>query len=141
MAPDIYTRVPGATGQTAADYRPYVFPSDDFNTAPFNYSQTPNERTSLWLLGSRPLGESMNFFMEGFVHQRNSEQQAAPELTYGDRVDIPADNYYNPFGVVLEFRAGSSRPEAQCQRRRRSLARAHRVGRRCRSLDMEVRGR
>ena len=51
---------------------------DGFNPAPFNYSQTPNERTSLWLLGSRPLGESANFFVEGFAHHRESAQQAAP---------------------------------------------------------------
>lgn len=111
LEPGTYTRVAGATGQTAADYRPFVRASDGFNPAPFNYSQTPNERTSLWLLGSRPLGESMNFFMEGLVHQRNSVQQAAPEpfylsllpapiLTDGS-TGIPADNYYNPFGVDL----------------------------------------
>lgn len=100
LAEGIYTRVAGATGQAVADYRPVVRLGDGFNTSPFNYSQTPNERTSLWLLGSRPLGESMNFFMEGLVHQRNSEQQAAPEVTYG-YTGIAADNYYNPFGVDL----------------------------------------
>ncbi len=100
LAPGTYTRVAGATGQSAAAYRPFVRASDSFNTAPFNYSQTPNERTSLWLLGSRPLGESKNFFMEGLVHQRNSEQQAAPEVTYG-YTGISADNYYNPFAVDL----------------------------------------
>jgi iron complex outermembrane recepter protein len=111
LAPGIYTRVAGATGQAAADYRPFVRPSDGFNTAPFNYSQTPNERASLWLLGSRPIGESTKFFMEGLVHQRNSEQQAAPELLYlrflpapilaDGSTGIPADNYYNPFAVDL----------------------------------------
>jgi outer membrane receptor protein involved in Fe transport len=102
LAEGIYTRVAGATGQAAADYRPVVRLGDGFNTAPFNYSQTPNERTSLWLLGSRPLGESMNFFMEGLVHQRSSEQQAAPEVTYG-YTGIAADNYYNPLGVDLSW--------------------------------------
>ncbi len=57
--------VPGATGQTSADYRPYVRATDGFNPAPFNYSQTPNERAALWLLGSRPLGDSANLFLEG----------------------------------------------------------------------------
>ena len=65
LEPGFYTRVPGATGQTSADYRPYERSTDGFNPAPFNYSQTPNERAALWLLGSRPLGESTNLFLEG----------------------------------------------------------------------------
>ena len=41
---------------------------DGFNPAPFNYlEQTPNKRASLWLLGSRPLGETANLFLEGFA--------------------------------------------------------------------------
>lgn len=110
LEPGRYTRVPGATGQTAADYRPYVRERDGFNPAPFNYSQTPNERTSLWLLGSRPLGENANLFLEGFAHHRESAQQAAPTyyhtayaaptLADGD-IGHPADYYYNPFGVDL----------------------------------------
>ena len=105
--PGFYTRVPGATGQTAADFRPYRRKRDGFNPAPFNYSQTPNERAALWLLGSRPLGESTNLFLEGFAHHRESAQQAAPafyELGLGaptladGSFGIPADNYYNPFG-------------------------------------------
>ena len=60
--------------------------------------QTPSERTSLWLLGSKPLSESANFFLEAFVHQRESAQQASPtHQLWG----IPADNYYNPFGVEV----------------------------------------
>ena len=39
-----YTPVPGATGETSVTYRPYVLSTDWFNPAPFNYSQTPNER-------------------------------------------------------------------------------------------------
>ena len=110
LEPGFYTRVPGASGQTAADYRPYVRERDGFNPAPFNYSQTPNERTSLWLLGSRPFGESANFFVEGFAHHRESAQQAAPANYFtalaapalaDGSTGHPADNYYNPFGVDL----------------------------------------
>ena len=106
--------MPGATGQTAADYRPYVRSTDGFNPAPFNYSQTPNERAALWLLGSRPLGESANLFLEAFAHHRESAQQAAPDFVNSALVYSlsilpdgspahPADNYYNPFGVDLEW--------------------------------------
>ena len=49
--PGIYTRVEGATGQTAADYRPFVRAVDGFNPAPFTYSQTPNERASVLAAG------------------------------------------------------------------------------------------
>jgi iron complex outermembrane receptor protein len=104
LEPGTYTPVPGGTGQTPADYRPYDRAIDGFNPAPFNYSQTPNERAALWLLGSRPLGESTNLFLEAFVHHRESAQQAAADFyrtgfaspTEGGH---PADNYYNPFGV------------------------------------------
>jgi iron complex outermembrane recepter protein len=111
LAPGEYTRVSGTTGREAADYRPYDRSTDGFNPAPFNYSQTPNERAALWLLGSRPLGDSANLFVEGFVHHRESAQQAAPEsffsaLIYNLLTDRsathPADNYYNPFGIDLD---------------------------------------
>ncbi len=110
LEPDVYTRVAGATGQTPADYRPYVRDEDGFNPAPFNYSQTPNERAALWLLGSRPLGESTNLFLEAFVHHRESAQQAAPAFFHPNFIAPaegspahPADNYYNPFGIDVEF--------------------------------------
>jgi iron complex outermembrane receptor protein len=106
LEPGLYTPVPGATGQPPADYRPFERATDGFNPAPFNYSQTPNERAALWLLGSRPLGESANLFLEAFVNHRESAQQAAPEYVASRLVGAlpahPADNYYNPFGVDIE---------------------------------------
>ena len=101
-----YTLVPGATGQSAADFRQYVNSSDGFNPASFNYSQTPNERAALWLMGSRPLGESTNLFLEAFAHHRESAQQAAPAFyrtgfARPTERGHPADNYYNPFGVDI----------------------------------------
>src|SRR6185295_20347716 len=99
-------RVPGATGQTAADYRQYENSRDGFNPAPFNYSQTPNERAALWLMGSRPLGESTNLVLEAFAHRRESAQQAAPMwyrtgMARPTEGGHPADNYYNPFGINI----------------------------------------
>jgi outer membrane cobalamin receptor len=130
LEPGTYTRVPGATGQTAADYRGYDRGRDGFNPAPFNYSQTPNERAALWLLGSRPLGESANLFLEGFAHHRESAQEAAPAF-YNEFLGVPtladgsaghpADNYYNPFGVDVPFvqrrfvEAGSRRTEQELE--------------------------
>lgn len=109
-----YMRIPGASGQTAADYRPFTR-ADSYDVSPFNYSQTPNERGALWLLGSQPLTGSARLFIEGLYHRRESSQGAAPEqfLTLTDptptladgSAGIPASNYYNPFGVDLPFAA------------------------------------
>ena len=73
-----YLRLPDVTGQTASDYRPFTR-GDSFNVAPYNYSQTPNERGSVWLLGSRPISGRSSFFIEALVHERKSSQQAAPD--------------------------------------------------------------
>ena len=111
LAPGNYMRVPGSTGQTAADYMPYT-KADAFNYAPYNYSQTPQERDSVWLLGSQRVAEHSELFVEGLVNRRQSAQRlapspystgstAAPVLSNGD-VGIPANNYYNPFGTDLE---------------------------------------
>jgi len=109
LAPGLYTRVDGATGRSAADYRPFDPAADYFNVAPYHYLQTPNERSALWLIGSYPLGEGLNLFVEGIVHHRESAHGQAPDTYFGGAVPelpdgslgIPANNYYNPFGVDL----------------------------------------
>jgi iron complex outermembrane recepter protein len=112
LAPNDYTRFAGAAGQTAADYRPFTA-ADRFNVQPFNYSQTPSERGSLWLFGSLPLDGNVRASLETLVHQRDSEQELAPDLYFigidpapmlaDGATGIPATNYYNPFGVDLPF--------------------------------------
>ncbi|HEY6643321.1 TonB-dependent receptor plug domain-containing protein [Povalibacter sp.] len=109
LRPGPYTRVAGATGQTASDWRP-VTSNDVFNFAPYNYLQTPNERWSLWLMGSQPVGGA-ELFVEGLFTHRESAQSlapspfmvqsnAAPTLPDGTPY-IPHSNYYNPFGVPV----------------------------------------
>jgi iron complex outermembrane receptor protein len=111
LAPDFYTHVTGTIGRTAADFRPANFNSDVYNYAPYNFLQTPNERGSVWLLGSQPLAPNVSFHLEGlFSHRRSSQLVAptpyasdgdpAPLLADGTR-GIPAANYYNPFGEDL----------------------------------------
>jgi iron complex outermembrane receptor protein len=140
VEPGTYTRVAGATGQTPADYRPYERERDGFNPAPFNYLQTPNKRASLWLLGSRPLSEAASFFLEAFTHERKSAQQAAPAFYWTDLVvptdsGIPADNYYNPFGVDVPsigrrlVEAGNRRIEQEVDLWRVLIGLEGRVGR------------
>ena len=99
LPPGFYTRVPGATGQTASDWRPYE--NETFNYAPYTYLQTPNERGSLWLLGNQPLGDGLELFFEGLFSRRESSQNLAP-APY-ETIGVPANNYYNPFGVDVPF--------------------------------------
>jgi outer membrane receptor protein involved in Fe transport len=114
LAPGLYTRVAGARGQTASDWRPAT-DSDVFNFAPYTYLQTPNERGSLWLIGRQPLGHAIELFVEGVFSHRESSQNLAPAFyvlstgaapTLNDGTPyIPASNYYNPFGADLFFPA------------------------------------
>jgi outer membrane receptor protein involved in Fe transport len=129
LEPGAYTRVPGTTGYSSVDYRPYLRSTDGFNPAPFNYLQTPNNREALWLLGSRPLYESIDLVFEAFAQHRESAQQAAPGfygsslsvLTVPAFVPIPANNYYNPFGVDIPsvlrrlVEAGNRRTEQEVE--------------------------
>jgi outer membrane receptor protein involved in Fe transport len=112
LEPGLYMRIPGSAGQAASDYRPFTR-DDAYNQSQYNYSQMPNERGSVWLLGSRHFGESQRFFLEAFFHRRESSAQGTPDqyLTTSDPSPtledgtpiIPASNFYNPFGVDVPF--------------------------------------
>ena len=117
LAAGPYHRIPGSVGQSAGDYlrfdpnNPYPSPASVFNYAPYNYLQTPYQRESIWLLGSQPLAGSVTLFAEGMWHARKSSQVLAPAphssgidatpLLPDGSLGIPADNYYNPFGVPV----------------------------------------
>ncbi len=112
LNPGRYRLIAGAAGDSAADYKLFT-PADTFNYEPYNYSQTPNERTAAWLQGSMPLGDVVTAFVEGLWSLRKSSQRLAP-TPYSTDVDsapeladgsfgIPANNYYNPFGVDLSL--------------------------------------
>jgi outer membrane receptor protein involved in Fe transport len=73
-----------------------------FNFAPYTYLQTPNERGSLWLLGNQPLGNGLELFFEGLFSHRESSQNLAP-APFVTESSVPANNYYNPFGVAVPF--------------------------------------
>ena len=106
-----YTRITGSGPPTTAeDFRRFVNPDDLFNFAPDNYLQTPSERKYLWLLAGADLNERVSLFVEGLFHQRESSQRLAPSVfrsaqsgatLANGRRGIPADNYYNPFGIDL----------------------------------------
>ena len=105
-----YALIPGTTGQSAADFGPFGL-AETFNYQPYNYSQTPSRRSSVWLQGSLPLSGATTAFVEGLGNLRKSSQQLAP-TPYDSGFDgaprladgssgIPANNFYNPFGVDL----------------------------------------
>lgn len=110
LSPDIYTRVAGANGQTANDWRP-VTDADTFNFAPYNLLQTPNQRATLWLTGTHAINDGIELFVEGVAARRDSSQTLAPApymLIAGNapagpngNPQIPANNHYNPFGVAV----------------------------------------
>ena len=110
LSPGMYTRVAGATDQTANDWRP-VTPADTFNFAPYNLLQTPNERATLWLTGTHAINDGVELFVEGVAARRESAQILAPAsymLIAGNaptgpngNPQIPANNYYNPFEVAV----------------------------------------
>ena len=110
LSPGMYTRVAGATDQTANDWRP-VTPAETFNVAPYNLLQTPNERATLWITGTHALNDGIELFVEGVAARRESSQILAPApymLIEGNAPTgpngaprIPANNYYNPFGVPV----------------------------------------
>ncbi len=110
LDPGRYLLIDGRSGHSAADYAP-LSPAGTFNFEPYNYAQTPNERTSAWLQGSMPVGDAVTAFAEGLWSLRKSSQRLAP-TPYSTDTDfapqladgsfgIPATNYYNPFGVDL----------------------------------------
>ena len=110
-----YTRVAGSTGRAASDFRPADASTDIYDYAPYQYLQTPNERSSVWLLGTQPLAEHLSLHLEGLFNRRTSSQNLAPtpfESNYDPAPlladgthGIPVSNYYNPFGEdVLVYR-------------------------------------
>jgi len=111
-----YTRIDGSGNPPgAADFRPFVRPDDLYDFAPINYLQTPSKREYLWLLGGYDVNDRVSLFVEALIHHRQSEQLLAPTPFFSfdpsggapilpdGEPGIPADNYYNPFGVDLEF--------------------------------------
>jgi iron complex outermembrane recepter protein len=106
-----YTHVNGTIGRTASDYRPWNPTTDLFNYEPYQYLQTPNERSSIWVIGTQPVSSAVALHFEGIFNHRTSSQLLAPtpftagfdpSPTLADGSEgIPANNYYNPFGVDI----------------------------------------
>ena len=74
LSRDIYTRVAGATGQTANDWRP-VTDAERSTSHPTTLLQTPNERATLWLTGTHAINDRhIELFVEGVAARRESSR-------------------------------------------------------------------
>ena len=105
-------KLPGTTTPPAqGDFRCYNSGTDGFNfQAVGNYDLIPNERTGVFVLGSYKLTDNVEAYAELLYHKMVAHQQLAPypfDLV-GNNLIIPADQFYNPFGVTFGNNGSSS---------------------------------
>lgn len=82
---------------------------DVYNYAPDNYLVTPQNRNAFYVQGYYDLADNLRLVSDFMMTNRKSSQELAPmPVTLGasfgaaaSRVDIHADNIYNPFGETL----------------------------------------
>jgi outer membrane receptor protein involved in Fe transport len=96
------TKLPGVDGTDQADYR--CFGGQDFyNYQPLNLLMTPQERGSLFISANYNVSENLEVYTEFLNNYTTSGFQIA-ELPFDSRDDdivIPANNFYNPFGIAF----------------------------------------
>ena len=98
------TRIAGTTGASLDDFRCYVGSgpvNDSYNYQPLNLILTPQERTSVFALGTHDVTSSIEMYGEFSYNRTTSGFQIAP-LPFDSRSDntlISADSIYNPFGI------------------------------------------
>jgi outer membrane receptor protein involved in Fe transport len=96
---------------TAADFRCYHAATDSFNfQAVGNYDLIPNERTGLFALGNYKLTDNVEAYTELLYHKMVAHTQLAPypfDLVSNNLV-VPANQFYNPFGVTFGTNGASS---------------------------------
>jgi iron complex outermembrane receptor protein len=106
------SHLPGQTTAPAqGDFRCYNSSTDGFNfQAVGNYDLLPNERTGVFVLGNYKLTDSVEAYVELLYHKMVAHQQLAPfpfDLV-GNNLIVPADQFYNPFGVTFGNNGASS---------------------------------
>ncbi|MHB8680307.1 MAG: TonB-dependent receptor plug domain-containing protein [Rudaea sp.] len=98
------TRLPGTSGTSLADYRCYNPATDAFNyQAVGNYDLTPSERTGAFVLGDYKVTDNIDAYAQIFHNKTVSMLQIAPVPpdALNDGWYIPANQYYNPFGIAF----------------------------------------
>ena len=105
-------KLPGQTTPPAqGDFRCYNSATDGFNfQAVGNYDLLPNERTGVFVLGNYKLTDNVEAYVELLYHKMVAHSQLAPfpfDLV-GNNLIVPADQFYNPFGVTFGNNGGTS---------------------------------
>jgi outer membrane receptor protein involved in Fe transport len=98
------TRNQGTTGAILDDFRCFESagtPNDFYNYQPLNLILTPQERSSIFVLGTHDITDDVELYTEFLYNRTTSGYQIAP-LPFDSRSDnvlISEDNIYNPFGI------------------------------------------
>lgn len=99
--------IPGRSGSSVEDFRPFNSTTDGYNFAPENYLQTPQKRTSFFMNGRYNVIDGVEFYTQATFNERVSEQLLAAFPSSGgafntspafNSIVVSADNVYNPFG-------------------------------------------
>jgi iron complex outermembrane receptor protein len=85
----IYTLDPAGSGNT---FRPFVSARDQYNFAPTNYYQRPDERYSLGAMGHYEVNRSLDIYTQLMFMDDRSVAQIAPSGVFGQQVSISCDN-------------------------------------------------
>ena len=73
-----YVTRAGGTGSSLGDYRCFSSANDVYNYNAFNYIQTQQERTNVFVIGNYKLNDYVTFFADAFYNHTNSAGQDAP---------------------------------------------------------------
>ena len=100
------TLIEGAQGNSLDDYRCFITSGPDadfYNYQPLNLLVTPQERASFFTSASYNLAEDVEVYAE-YMHSNTTSGYQIAELPFDSRDDdivIPANNFYNPFGIAF----------------------------------------
>ncbi|WP_267224710.1 TonB-dependent receptor domain-containing protein [Dyella silvae] len=99
--PTALVTLASGNGSSTSDYR--CFNSNDrYNYNAYNYIQTQQERTNVFVLGNYKFNDYVTFFADAFYNHTNSSGQDAPAPTnVTDGWSVAANNPINPFGVTF----------------------------------------
>jgi len=99
------TRIPGAAGNSTADFRAAALPGDFFNTQQQGvYATGPSERIGVFGRVGLEITDNLQGYVELLYNERDSSQVFSPVLldvrgTQG--FTVPGDHPYNPWGTAF----------------------------------------
>ena len=100
------TKIDGAAGDSLDDYRCFQTTGDNadfYNYQPLNLVITPQERASFFTSANYEIAENVEVYAE-LLHSTTNSGFEIAELPFDSRDDdivIPANNFYNPFGIAF----------------------------------------